>query len=171
MCLDNICIGIYYACMASEENRKLTPSDLESHIGYWMRRVSNHVSHTFRQRLESHGVTVAEWVALRSLYMLEPCSVTDLAEQMGMDRGAASRLADRLLKKGMATRVTAASDRRYVELELTHEGQSLVPVLAHEADLNDEHFFAQLPTEDMNALLRILQTLVEQHGIKVKPTE
>ena len=157
--------------MASVENRKLTPSDLESHVGYWMRRVSNHVSHSFRRRLESHGVTVAEWVALRSLYMREPCSVTGLAEQMGMDRGAASRLADRLLKKELATRVTSPSDRRYVELELTDNGRALVPVLAHEADINDELFFGQLPAEEVDALLRTLKTLVGLHGIKAKPTE
>ena len=35
-------------------------SPLESHLGYWLRVVSNHVSHGFKSKVEAHGVTVAE---------------------------------------------------------------------------------------------------------------
>ena len=43
-------------------------SDLTAHLGYWLRLVSNHVSHAFAQKLEAENVTVAEWVMMRSLY-------------------------------------------------------------------------------------------------------
>ena len=43
-------------------------SSLESHLGYWLRYVSNHVSHAFSLKLAARGVTVAEWVVLRELY-------------------------------------------------------------------------------------------------------
>ena len=36
-------------------------SDLDAHLGYWLRFVSNHVSQTFASRLQGKGVTVAEW--------------------------------------------------------------------------------------------------------------
>jgi hypothetical protein len=41
-------------------------SQLEAHLGYWLRAVSNHVSHAFKMKVETHGVTVAEWVVLRA---------------------------------------------------------------------------------------------------------
>ena len=43
-------------------------SDLETHLGYWLRFVSNHVSHAFSLKLQARDVTVAEWVVLRDLF-------------------------------------------------------------------------------------------------------
>ncbi|MGA7245246.1 MAG: MarR family transcriptional regulator, partial [Terracidiphilus sp.] len=43
-------------------------SDLKDHVGFWMRGVSNHVSHAFSRMLQKSGVTVAEWVVLREMY-------------------------------------------------------------------------------------------------------
>ena len=43
-------------------------SDLKQHAGFWLRFVSNHVSHAFARKLLSSGVTVAEWVVLREMY-------------------------------------------------------------------------------------------------------
>ena len=61
--------------------------------------MSNHVSHAFAIKLAGVGVTVAEWVVLRELYDAESAP-SALAEQLGMTRGAISKLADRLIDKG-----------------------------------------------------------------------
>ena len=58
-------------------------SDLESHIGYWLRFVSNHVSHAFMQKVEGEGVTVAEWAVMREMFQAESFSPSRLAEQLG----------------------------------------------------------------------------------------
>lgn len=150
---------------------KKTTRDLEYHIGFWLRFVSNHVSGSFAKRLEQYRVTVAEWVALRSLYTHEPCSLSELAVGMGLDRGAASRLVERLLKKKLATRVMDAEDRRYVTLALTEQGKTLVPKLADEADANDDYFFKHLPKKDRVHLIETLKQLVAHHALKQKPTE
>lgn len=145
-------------------------SDLEHHLGYWLRFVSNHVSSTFRDRIAAYGVTVAEWVALRSLYNRAPCSLGELAEQIGIDPGAASRLVERLLKKRLATREASPQDRRAVILDLTTAGRELIPQLAQEADRNDEAFFGPLPQADKDHLLRIMKAMVETLGLTEKPT-
>ena len=145
-------------------------SDLEYHIGYWLRFVSNHVSFSFRDRLVQYGVTVAEWVALRSLYNRAPCTLGELSEQIGIDLGATSRLVEKIIKKKLALREISTKDRRYVTLNLSVTGKKLIPKLAREADLNDEFFFDKLSKEDKRHLLRIMKTLVETHKLKEKPT-
>ena len=70
-------------------------SGLEDHVGYWLRFVSNHVSHAFAQKVEAHGVTVAEWVVLRRLLDLGDAAPSALADGLGMTRGAISKLVDR----------------------------------------------------------------------------
>ena len=70
--------------------RQTELSSLESHLGYWLRYVSNHVSHAFALKLAGSGVTVAEWVVLRELYDFESAP-SALADRLGMNSGAQSR--------------------------------------------------------------------------------
>lgn len=145
-------------------------SELEYHIGFWLRFVSNHVSFSFRDRIAELGVTVAEWVALRSLYQRAPCTLGELSDQMGIDLGATSRLVDRLMKKKLASRKASPEDRRYVTLDLSPAGRRLIPKIAREADQNDSAFFDCLSKTDKDHILRIMRNLVETHGLKEKPT-
>src|SRR6185437_9880992 len=120
-------------------------SPLEAHLGYWLRFVSNQVSHAFSQRLATCGVTTAEWVVLRDLYDHVSVAPHQLAARLGMTRGAISKLADRLARKSLITRTIASEDRRYQSLALTPAGRTLVPKLSAVADENDSAFFARLP--------------------------
>lgn len=144
-------------------------SDLEVHLGYWLRFASNHVSNAFRDRIAPFDITVAEWVALRSLRTCAPCTLGALAAQIGIDAGATSRLVDRLLRKHLASRVTG-TDRRAVQLDLTSAGREMVSHVAAEADHNDAAFFDPLPAADRDHLLRILKSFVAIHHLTEKPT-
>ena len=101
--------------------RRTELSSLESHLGYWIRSVSNHVSHAFALKLAAVGVTVAEWVVLRELYDSENAP-SAVAERLGMTRGAISKLAERLIDKELIVRRATAGDRRFQSLALTPRG-------------------------------------------------
>lgn len=146
-------------------------SDLSAHLGFWLRTVSNHVSHAFAGKLAGKGVTVAEWVMLRALYGKEPMPPSRLAEDMGMTRGAISKLADRLIGKTLVVREASAEDGRAQTLALTPQGTKLVPELAALADRNDEEFFSSLSAEERAALERVLKRLIEHGGMKAVPTD
>jgi DNA-binding MarR family transcriptional regulator len=94
-------------------------SELSSHLGYWLRYVSNHVSQAFARKVEAHGVTVAEWVLMRQLLEVEALAPSRLAERMGMTRGAVSKLADRLIAKSLLLRTANPEDGRAQTLSLT----------------------------------------------------
>ena len=67
--------------------------ELTAHLGYWLRHVSNHVSHAFARKLAGKGVTVAEWALMRMLYGHDPVSPSELAVQLALTRGAVTKLA------------------------------------------------------------------------------
>lgn len=144
-------------------------SGLDEHLGYWLRFVSNHVSDAFRKRLAEHDVTVAEWVTMRSLHDAPGCSLGELASRMGMNKGAVSRLVDRLNERGLATRRQNSEDKRGVTIVLTTEGTRLLPALAKAADENDRHFFGHLSPADSGRLLELLQEIVRKHTLHQKP--
>ena len=146
-------------------------SDLNVHLGYWLRYVSNHVSQAFARKVEAHGVTVAEWVLMRQLLEDEALAPSRLAERMGVTRGAVSKLADRLVAKAMLVRAAHPADGRAQTLSLTPAGRALVPELAALADLNDAEFFDHLAPDDRAALLRTLRDIVETRGLKSMPID
>lgn len=146
-------------------------SDLATHLGFWLRMVSNHVSHAFAGKLADKGVTAAEWSLMRSLYGKEPTSPSRLAEEMGMTRGATTKLADRLIAKALIERAASMNDGRAQTLALTARGFGLVPELAALADRNDAEFFECLTREDRETLERLLKHLAERGHMTAIPIE
>jgi DNA-binding MarR family transcriptional regulator len=150
--------------------KKLT-SNLEDHAGYWLRYVSNHVSHAFARKVETQSVTVAEWVLLREMFETGTANPSQLAATVGMTRGAVSKLIERLCRKKLAVRSFSDGDRRYQTVGLTAAGRSLVPVLAQLADENDREFFGHLAPEEKIRLVNVLQDIVRRHGWKDLPVD
>lgn len=143
---------------------------LEAHLGYWLRYISNHVSHAFGRRLAARGVTVAEWVVLRELAD-GAAAPSVLAARLGLTRGAISKLADRLVAKGLAARTADGDDGRFQSLSLTGAGHALVPDLAALADENDAAFFGHLSAEERATIEAAMREIVRRKGLKGVPTD
>ena len=146
-------------------------SPIEAHLGYWLRYVSNHVSHAFSLKLEERGVTVAEWVVMRELYDGDGTAPSEIAARLGMTRGAISKLADRLAAKSLAVRTSDKDDRRYQTLALTPAGRALVPKLSALADSNDAEFFGHLSKADRAKLEMTMKDIVRRRNLKSVPVE
>jgi len=146
-------------------------SELKKHVGFWLRFVSNHVSHAFARKLLLSGVTVAEWVVMREMFDEEATSPGVVAERIGMTRGGVSKLVDRLVSKELVTRQDRSDDRRFQSIALTAAGRRLLPRLATLADQNDEEFFHPLSARERTALVAAMKKLVEAHGLHTLPTE
>lgn len=144
-------------------------SRLEDHLGYWLRGLSNLVSRAFADRLEGHGVSVPQWVALRCLYDMSGATLRELAAAVEVDEGALSRLVERLHQKGFLTRQADPTNRRAVRIDLTDAGRALVPVLAREADENDRAFFDAVDEEERRRFLETVKTLLARNGYRGKP--
>jgi DNA-binding MarR family transcriptional regulator len=166
--LDNCFHGNYYF-FVRDRTPQSAVSDLRSHTGFWLRFVSNHVSHSFARKLVGSGVTVAEWVVLREMFDANTTSPSALATATGLTRGAISKLIERLVQKDLASRAEAAGDRRFQEVRLTSAGRVLVPQLAALADQNDHEFFSQLPVGERDRLVATLKKLVAANKLKQIP--
>ncbi len=156
----------------SGKKSSIKASRLKAHIGFWMRLVSNNVSHAFARRLESSGVTVAEWVILREMHSKEAVtSPGQIADLTGLTRGAVSKLIERLLQKSLVTRVEAIGDRRFQDIQLTNDAIILVPKLAALADQNDEEFFSILTKVEKNQLIAILKKVATHQQLTKAPID
>ncbi|MBS0332044.1 MAG: winged helix-turn-helix transcriptional regulator [Proteobacteria bacterium] len=147
------------------------PSPLDAHLGFWLRAVSNAVSGAFSERLAAEGVSVAEWVMLRILWDGDGSAPSVLAVKIGMTRGGVTKLADKLIAKGLVHRQASPEDGRAQTLALTPAGRALTPGLAALADANDAAFFGALPAADRETLERLLRQIVEQSRLPAIPID
>jgi DNA-binding MarR family transcriptional regulator len=154
-------------------SRKPKPvSALDAHLGYWLRFVSNQVSHAFSLKLAARDVTVAEWVVMRDLYDRQEAVPSELAERLGMTRGAISKLADRLEAKSLSVRAAGdGDDRRYQTLTLTPRGRAIVPELSALADRNDAEFFGHLDATERAKIESVMKDIVRRQGMRSVPID
>ena len=146
-------------------------SELESHLGYLLRRVSNAVSGEFTRALQAKQTSVAEWVLLRELYARGQATPGDLAGVLGMTRGAISKVVDKLEAKMWVQAQAAEGDNRVRLLSLTRAGRRNLPVLAKLADENDSQFFNCLEASERRALRRVLVKVADRHHLHDVPTD
>jgi DNA-binding MarR family transcriptional regulator len=149
---------------SSKKNRSY-----EGHLGFWLRYVSNNVSQAFARKILAEGATVPEWVLMRTIFEHEKITPSEAASRIGMTRGAVSKIADRLVQRGLVSRTASNVDRRYQALELTRRGEELVPKLRILADRNDDEFFGHMTPEEKDALTSMMKEIIRRRGLKGLP--
>ncbi|HUA19741.1 MAG TPA: MarR family transcriptional regulator [Bryobacteraceae bacterium] len=155
----------------SDTTAKPDNSALEVHLGYWLRRVSNHVSGAFAKALQERQVSVAEWVVLSQVEEHPEIRPAELAETIGLTRGAISKVLDKLEDKKWLTRKTLEADNRGQLLYLTQRGRRIFPELREIADRNDRRFFDCLNTREKAMLGQVLRKLAASNEISDVPVE
>jgi len=155
----------------TSKSHPTTVSQLESHLGFWLRFVSNHVSAGFKKLVEENGVSVSEWVALRYLFDSEASSALELIDALGMTKGAVSKVVTRLESKRLVKRIVLENDKRAQQIALTAAGRRLVPQLAALADQNDAHFFGHMTKQQQTSLFNMMRQITKIHGLKHLPVD
>ncbi len=146
-----------------------SPSDLEAHIGFWIRFVSNQVSSRFEQQLSLQGISVTEWVAMRTLFNANIETHSSLIDALGMTKSATSKVISKLEAKSLVKKEYAQDRLREQSVCLTEKGRQLVPELAAIADENDQYFFGHMHASERESLIKLMQKLVVFHQLRKIP--
>ena len=110
--------------------------------------------------------SASEVFALAELAEAGPLSQQQLGERLGLEKSTVSRLAAGLERRGWLERVRDPANRRYYRLALTPAGASAADRIGAHFARQHEHLFAELTSEERDALLRGLSGLarvMEQH--------
>ena len=138
---------------------------LQDDIGYWLSRLRMRVHSSFVAKLDKEGIAIPEWRILISLYNKDASNIVELAEFIEVDKGAVSRVLDKLESNELVVR-QPGKDRRSSIVCLTKKGEELTPKLAKLAELNEKEFFSCLSKEDEKQLKKILKKLLLHAGIE-----
>lgn len=126
-------------------------------VGYLLHQVVTSMRRHIEQAMAAHDLTAAQWLPLWKLARDGACTAQQLAREVDIDAGAATRLVDRLVAKGLVERQRAPGDRRVVMLQLTPAGQAVaaqVPRVLAEVNNTYLRGFSHDEWQQLKALLR-----------------
>lgn len=114
-----------------EDTKSAHDSEIAPLIGQVRLAMTVEIEQEFLQCQELAGleITAAQFGILRIVSRGGAESACDLCHVMNYDRGAMSRMIDRLETKALLRRVPLAHTRRSVALEVTAAGKTALPVM------------------------------------------
>ena len=93
-----------------------------------------------------------------------PQSIAALAEALAVTPPTASRLCDRLVRKGLVRRRTDRHDRRQVRVALTETGRRLIDTVTAHRREEIAVLLSSIPAQDRPGLVAALRRLAESAG-------
>src|SRR5688572_20649435 len=130
-----------------------------------MTAVSRHLFRLMTQCLAELGdgseVSATQYRALASLALRGPRNASDLAEELGVGRPAATKLVDRLVRRRLIRRRRHLADRRQVILEATDRGSEIVRAVQNCRRRRLTRVLGELEPAARDALRRDLPALLE----------
>lgn len=105
------------------------------------------------------GLSLSEFRALACLGTYPDCSLTDLAEYLGLQLPTASKLADLLVRRGQITRREDAADRRRNRLALTPPGRAKLDLAMAAVREHLQSRLSGLSSADQQVVVRAMQIL------------
>jgi DNA-binding MarR family transcriptional regulator len=109
-------------------------------------------------------VTMTQYRTLVVLASRGPQSLAALAEAAGVTSPTATRMCDRLVRKGLISRRHDRGDRRLVRLSLAEKGRDLVAAVTERRRAEIARLLEAVPTEQQAGLVDSLQRLAAAAG-------
>ncbi len=109
-------------------------------------------------------VTMTQYRTLVVLASRGPQSAAALAEAVDVTPPTATRMSDRLVRKGLVVRRHDRSDRRLIRLTLAKKGRDLVAAVTERRRIEIARLLAAIPVEQQSSLVDALQHLTAAAG-------
>jgi DNA-binding MarR family transcriptional regulator len=148
---------------AAIRDKKKVENDLAIKLGALILRCMGPQSGEVLRVIDESGLTFAQMKVLVELQMPdEDHTVTSLADDLGISTASASRAADGMVRKKLATRVEDPDDRRVKRLALTAKGRRLADRIISARLASLEEFTGSLEADQRDKLESALDALMER---------
>lgn len=135
-------------------------------LGYWISRLSNVMYQDFMSWLSKYEITGPQWMVLNTLFFKNAHSGSTIADYVGVDRAAITRVLDQLEEKGLVQRQATSHDRRAQLVILTKEGEMIMEKILEECEGKDERYTGTLSEEEKLVFKQVLTKMLDAVNIK-----
>ncbi len=129
-------------------------------VGYWAGLLARTMEAEFNRRLEPHGLSRMSYAVLGAIVFDGCTKPSEVADFLRVDRGAVTRLMDKLAQQGLIERSTGTLDRRSVSITVTPKGVALAKELQRHSRAVNDLFTAHLKPEDADRFVDLVKTML-----------
>jgi len=122
-------------------------------------RASNTIHSQATKHLDEHGLTPSQFAVLEALYHIGPMCLGDLARKILRTSGNLTMVVDNLQKSGLVKRIPGAMDRRFVSVEVTEKGRTLISGIFPEHAAEIAKLMSRLSAEEQERLRELCRKL------------
>src|SRR3954466_323053 len=151
----------------TKTTRRETAGELSLKLGAFLLRVMGGGSGEVFRMIDESGITFSQMKVLVELEAADEDArtVTALSEELGISAASASRAADGLVRKKLATRVEDPDDRRVRRLAPTAKGRDLADRIISARLAGLEDFAGSLDRDERQKLEAALDALLKRPEI------
>jgi DNA-binding MarR family transcriptional regulator len=125
-----------------------TETSIHQSVGYWATLLSRSMEAEFSRRLAPNGLTRMSYAVLGAIVFDGQTAPSGIAEFLGVDRAAVTRLLDKLEGQGLIWRDKSMADRRSFSIKATARGRKLaMEMQAHSRAVNAQFSKALSPAD------------------------
>ena len=139
----------------------LTKYSLQRSLGYRMTYVARLNERRFEGMIAEHDLSRLAWCVLCALEYEELSRPSDIADFIGVDRAAISRIIGQMEDRGLITRSLTQGDARARAIGITALGRNRLTGATAAAEDNAAHLKAQLSADEYAALDAIMTKLMK----------
>jgi len=132
---------------------------------YVQAKMNARLTERIADEMERRTGLPAAWTDVLANLKVEPKRMNELADDLILSRGGATRLIARMEAAGLVERETPAHDRRATFAVITDAGREAVErALPVHLEIVEELFGRHLEGDDAEALLRVAMRVCDAHG-------
>ncbi len=150
-----------------EDTKAESITSIHQSVGYWASLLSRSMETEFSRRLAPHGLTRMSYATLGAIVFDKKTTPSAISDFLGLDRGAVTRLLDKLEAQSLIVRDRSKNDRRSVSLEVTPTGENLVRSMLAESRAVNAQFTEILKPEDVDKFLELAKAMLAHTHTRV----
>ena len=126
-----------------------------------LRQAARHVSQFYDQQLAPFGLTLNQYTILARLAVLGAAPITEVAQDLVMDRTTLTRILKPLQAAGLLTQKPSDSDRRRQCLSLTSRGEQVFALATPAWAAAQARYEQEIGASQAAALRQLLHSVVQ----------
>ncbi|MGA9254571.1 MAG: MarR family transcriptional regulator [Roseobacter sp.] len=121
----------------------------------------------FSRRLAPHGLTRMSYAVLGAMVFDGKTTPSGIADPLGLDRGAVTRLLDKLEGQKLIARDRDQNNMRSVSIKVTPEAKTLAKEMQEHSRAVNAHFVEALKPEDKDRFVEHVKAMLARTGTRV----
>ena len=139
-----------------------TAPSIHQSVGYWVALLSRSMEAEFSRRLAPHGLTRMSYAVLGAMVFDDKTTPSEIAEFLGVDRAAVTRLLDKLEAQNLISRSKSADDRRSISINPTQQGTKTATQIQKQSRAVNAQFSEALGAKGQERFIEMVKIMLAQ---------